>query len=84
MSAPADVPVGRDPDGKCHDPSMRARWSDARILAAVEWSGRGDLSKIIGAADAINHAVPTIDEVEHVVGLLVPAGLLRLSNDRLS
>jgi hypothetical protein len=58
------------------------RWTDAWILAAIQWAGGGDLSHVIGAADAINHQIPMIDEVEHAVGLLVSAGLVKLSNDR--
>jgi hypothetical protein len=47
------------------DSAVRARWSDAWILAAVDWAADADLAKIIAAADAINHAIPTIEEVEH-------------------
>jgi hypothetical protein len=40
----------------------------------------GDLAGII-EADAINHAVPTIDELAHAMSFLSPAGLVRVSND---
>jgi hypothetical protein len=63
---------------------MRTRWSDAWILAAVEWAGGGDLAQIIGAADAINHAIPTIEEVEHAVKFLGAAGLVRFSNNSIA
>jgi hypothetical protein len=47
---------------------MDARWSDARFLLAVDWANQGenpgtvgeshgDLSDVIGAADAINHSM---------------------------
>jgi hypothetical protein len=42
-----------------------------------------DLPKIIHAADAINHAIPTIDEVEHAIQFLGAAGLVRYSDNSL-
>jgi hypothetical protein len=65
------------------DSAMRARWSDAWILAAVDWAGDADLAKIIAAADAINHALPTIEEVEHAIQFLGAAGLVRYSDNSL-
>jgi hypothetical protein len=62
---------------------MKARWSDAWLLAAVDWSGGGDLAKIIGAADAIDHAIPTDEEMEHAIRFLDGAGLVRFSDDSL-
>jgi hypothetical protein len=59
---------------------MKARWSDAWLLAAVDWSGGGDLAKIIGAADAINHAIPTDEEIDHAIQFLGAAGLVRYSD----
>ena len=64
-------------------PAMRARWSDAWILAAVDWAADADLAKIIQAADAINHAIPTIEEVEHAIQFLGAAGLVRYSDHSL-
>jgi hypothetical protein len=58
---------------------MKARWSDAWVLAAVERSDGGDLAKIIGAADAIDHAIPTDEEMEHAIRFLGAAGLVRYS-----
>jgi hypothetical protein len=65
------------------DSVMRARWSDAWVLAAVDWAADADLAKIIAAADAINHAIPTIDEVEHAIQFLGAAGLVRYSDNSL-
>ena len=62
---------------------MRARWSDAWVLAAVDWAADADLAKIIAAADAINHAIPTTDEVEHAIRFLGAAGLVRYSDNSL-
>ena len=59
------------------DSAVRARWSDAWILAAVDWAADADLAKVIAAAGAINHAVPTIEEVDHAVQFLGAAGLVR-------
>jgi hypothetical protein len=72
---PAFLNCGSDDD------AMKARWSDAWLLAAVDWSGGGDLAKIIGAADAINHAIPTDEEIEHSIRILDGAGLVRYSDD---
>jgi hypothetical protein len=65
------------------DDAMKARWSEAWLLAAVDWSGGGDLAKIIGAADAINHPIPTDEEMEHAIRFLDGAGLVRFSDDSL-
>jgi hypothetical protein len=65
------------------DSAMRARWSDAWILAAVDWAADADLAKVIHAADAINHAIPTIEEVEHAIQFLGAAGLVRYSDNSL-
>jgi hypothetical protein len=65
------------------DSAMRARWSDAWILAAVDWAGDADLAKIIAAADAINHAIPTIEEAEHAIKFLGAAGLVRYADNSL-
>jgi hypothetical protein len=62
---------------------VRARWSDAWILAAVDWAADADLAKIIAAADAINHAIPTIEEVEHAIQFLGAAGPLRYPDNSL-
>jgi hypothetical protein len=59
---------------------MRPRWSDAWILAAVDWAADADLAKIVAAADAINHAIPTIEEVDHAMRFLGAAGLVDYSD----
>jgi hypothetical protein len=58
------------------DSVMQARWSDAWVLAAVDWAADADLAKIIAAADAINHAIPMIEEIEHAIQFLGAAGLV--------
>jgi len=65
------------------DSAVRARWSDAWILAAVDWAADADLAKIIAAADAINHAIPTIEEVEHAIQFLGASGLVRYPDNSL-
>jgi hypothetical protein len=65
------------------DSIMRARWSDAWVLAAVDWAADADLAKIFHAADAINHAIPTIDEVQHAIQFLGAVGLVRYSANSL-
>jgi hypothetical protein len=71
------------PSGTGNDGAVRARWSDAWLLAAVDWSGGGDFARLIEAADAINHAIPTDEEVEHAIRFLDAAGLLRFSGNSL-
>src|SRR4029450_3317236 len=66
------------------DSAMQARWSDAWILAAVDWAADADLAKVIAAADAINHAIPTIEEVEHAIQFLGAAGLVHHSDTSLT
>jgi hypothetical protein len=66
---------------------------DAWVLLAVEWanrygsgSGEGeardDLAAVVGAADAVNHSMLLREEIDHAVQLLVPAGLLQVTDDR--
>jgi hypothetical protein len=52
-------------------------------LRPLTWAADADLAKIIQAADAINHAIPTIDEVEHAIRFLGAAGLVRYSDNSL-
>jgi hypothetical protein len=66
------------------DSAMQARWSDAWILAAVDWAADADLAKVIAAADAINHAIPTIEEMEHAIQFLGAAGLVHHSDTSLT
>lgn len=58
-------------------------WVDAWVLAAVVDQSRGaDLSELIGHADALNHAIPTRDELASSLGALVAAGLVEVAADR--
>lgn len=68
------------------DSQVQSEWTsaDAWILAATE-TGRGQrLTHLIGAADAISHAIPTRDEISSAVGALRAAGLLECEGDRIS
>jgi hypothetical protein len=66
------------------DSAMRARWSDAWVLAAVDWAADADLAKTIAAADAINHAIQMIEEIEHEIQFLGAAGLVHYSDTSLT
>jgi len=58
-------------------------WADAWLLAATADSRRGcSLSELIGTADAINHAIPTRDELATSLGSLRSAGLVELMEGR--
>lgn len=53
--------------------------SDAWVFAALAGTGPGagrDLTGIVAAADAINHAIPTEAEFAGAVGRLLAAGLV--------
>jgi hypothetical protein len=57
------------------------------FLEAVAWRdqpGGADLSEVIGAGDAINHAIFNIDEIERAVNRLTAAGLLTEREGRFS
>ena len=66
-----------------------ADWTstDAWILAAIHGRSkrkRGNtLRHVIGAADAINHAIPTPDELASSIGALRAAGLVECDDDRI-
>ena len=62
------------------DPHFDHTWSDAWLLLAAaltEEGGSGTLPGLLAAADAIQHAVPTFDEVDGAIGRLCAAGLLK-------
>jgi hypothetical protein len=62
------------------------RWpsADAWLLLAVGGSGRRSLRSVIGAADAINHAIPTYEEFDAAAKRLSAARLLEVSDDELA
>jgi hypothetical protein len=65
------------------DPEATWTWVDAWLLAATADSRRGcSLSELIGAADAINHAIPTRDELAASLGSLRAAGLVEQTEGR--
>src|SRR5687767_1532127 len=60
-------------------------WKDAWILAAtslVHQRGGATLAEIIGAADVINHAIPTAGELSRAFSRLVDCGNIQVKNDR--
>ncbi|GAB3922087.1 hypothetical protein GCM10011575_14590 [Microlunatus endophyticus] len=60
-------------------------WShaDAWILAATSSGRRGStLSGLIGSADAINHDIPTRDQLASSLGALLQAGLIEHHDGR--
>jgi hypothetical protein len=57
--------------------SPKFQSSDCWILLAVVWRypvGSAALSDIIGMADAINHAIPTVEELEGALNRLLASG----------
>jgi hypothetical protein len=60
-------------------------WSDAWILHAILLAAKDDeatLEDVIGAADGINHAILTFDEIDGGVARLSRAGLIAVRNAR--
>lgn len=60
-------------------------WNDAWILTATSLMhkrGGATLAEIIGAADVINHAIPTAGELSRAFSRLVGCGIVQVKNDR--
>jgi len=58
-------------------------WVDAWVLAAIPSTRPGsDLSELIGAMDALNHAIPTRDELAGSLGRLIASGLVECEANR--
>ena len=60
-------------------------WNDAWILTAsslVQKKGGATLAEIIGAADVINHAIPTAGQLSRAFSRLVDCGIVQVENDR--
>jgi hypothetical protein len=60
-------------------------WNDAWILTAtslVHKKGGAALAEIVGAADVINHAIPTAGELSRAFSRFVDCGLVQVKNDR--
>ena len=59
-----------------------ANWQDAWLLLAVKYAQsperRATREQVIRAADYINHAIPTEEELEHGVNVLVSLKLIRI------
>lgn len=64
---------------------MQYLWSDAWLLQSITLaSGEGPatLGDVIGAADAVNHAMPTADELHGAFVRLTAAGFVAETNAR--
>ena len=62
-------------------------WSDGWILMSLYLAGRGQgvqLYKIIAAADATNHLIPTAEEMSCALTKFRQCGLIRQRKDRYS
>lgn len=60
-------------------------WNDAWILTATSLMhkrGGATLVEIIGAADVINHAIPTAGELSQALSRLIDCGIVQVKNDR--
>ncbi len=60
-------------------------WSDAWLfqsIALASQSGPATLSQIIGAADAVNHALPTADELHGALARLTTGGFVSEAEQR--
>ena len=58
-------------------------WVDAWLLAAIpDPDAGGSLSEVIGVADAVNHAIPTRDELASSLGALLAADLVTALDGR--
>src|SRR5687767_13486263 len=60
-------------------------WSDAWLLHAILVAAKEDeatLEDVIGAADFLNHAILTFDEIDGGVARLSRAGLITAQNAR--
>ena len=54
-------------------------WSDTWVLLAIIYNqkrGSATLQDIIAAADGINHAIPTLEELESALNRLLAAGCI--------
>ena len=88
-SSPAAVTDSEGPRQGVRLSGMVDNWemSDAWVFMAVAHASESepaDLVDVVGAADAINHAVLTYGEINGAARRLVAAGLLAVDDDRLS
>lgn len=67
---------------------MRQRWMDkfnfntAWIFASVIADRGVDLPRLIGAADSLNHAIPTLGEITRALKALYACGLVDINDSR--
>jgi hypothetical protein len=59
-------------------------WLFLALAESSQRNGWATLDYVLGAADRINHAIPTHREVEGGIKRLMSAGLMRVEGDRLS
>jgi hypothetical protein len=73
-----DLRVSSEQDG------LSWTFSDAWLLTAIGQSGQqgSSLSELIGAADALNHDVPTEAQASSSLGRLIASGLLEVADGR--
>jgi hypothetical protein len=72
----------RSPD---HEVGAQWDWNDGWILAAtllVHKAGGATLAEVIAAADAVNHAIPTTDDLSRAFSRLADCGIVQIKNDR--
>lgn len=62
---------------------MSWSWSDAWVLTAAYLAASNpvDLSDLVAAGDHINHAIFTVDELEHAFARLTAAGLVDVNGE---
>ena len=69
------------------DPIPNARWSDAWLFLAIHFatdSGPSSLARVIAAADAIQHAILTWQEVDGGLFRLIEAGYVAVDGESIS
>ena len=65
------------------DPLAFWTWVDAWVLAATPQGSQGsNLSDLVGAMDALNHAIPTRGELAGALGKLIASGFIESEDER--
>ena len=81
VGSPSLSTVDRDPSTASLSRRSRPTAADSWILIAVVYGGGkhgADLRGIVAAADYVNHAIPTYQEVRGALWRLLNAGLVRV------
>ncbi len=58
------------------------RWLDTHVAVARQFPEGASLTAIVGAADATNHALPTVGELSRALTRLVNAGVVSVIGQR--